>query len=187
VHPHIFRGNEKTLHLVMHYWSSVYESMDGVGGRFVREIERRLELIVRKSVSFRRLANRDGAEWFDEPRLHWRAISRRCRSEPWSGSPSGSTAHGTVRPKAILSARKESKMDALTDTRRRASLSDYLAAERTFLAWIRTGLALMGFGFVVARFGLFLQQIQVVQQAPSAQSYGLSLWFGTALIAVAWW
>ena len=29
-----------------------------------------------------------------------------------------------------------------------------LAAERTFLAWIRTGLALMGFGFVVARFGL---------------------------------
>jgi putative membrane protein len=37
----------------------------------------------------------------------------------------------------------------------RASLSDYLAAERTLLAWIRTGLALMGFGFVVARFGLF--------------------------------
>jgi uncharacterized membrane protein YidH (DUF202 family) len=33
------------------------------------------------------------------------------------------------------------------------------AAEQTFLAWIRTGLALMGFGFVVARFGIFLQQI----------------------------
>jgi len=31
-----------------------------------------------------------------------------------------------------------------------------LAGERTLLAWIRTGLALMGFGFVVARFGLFL-------------------------------
>jgi uncharacterized membrane protein YidH (DUF202 family) len=30
------------------------------------------------------------------------------------------------------------------------SPSDYLAAERIFLAWIRTGLALMGFGFVVA-------------------------------------
>ena len=38
------------------------------------------------------------------------------------------------------------------------SPSDYLAAERTFLAWIRTGLALMGFGFVVARFGLFLRE-----------------------------
>jgi len=66
----------------------------------------------------------------------------------------------------------------------RAALSDYLAAERTLLAWIRTGLALMGFGFVVARFGLFLQQLQAMQRALAAQSYGLSLWFGTALIAV---
>jgi uncharacterized protein (DUF302 family)/uncharacterized membrane protein YidH (DUF202 family) len=69
-------------------------------------------------------------------------------------------------------------------TRQKAALSDYLAAERTLLAWMRTGLALMGFGFVVARFGLFLQQLQVMQRVPSAQSYGLSLWFGTALIAV---
>jgi uncharacterized membrane protein YidH (DUF202 family) len=34
-----------------------------------------------------------------------------------------------------------------------------LAAERTLLAWVRTGLALMGFGFVVARFGLFLHEL----------------------------
>jgi len=61
---------------------------------------------------------------------------------------------------------------------------DLLAAERTFLAWIRTGLALMGFGFVVARFGLFLQQLQLVQHTSAAPTYGLSLWFGTALIAV---
>ena len=70
----------------------------------------------------------------------------------------------------------------------RADLRDYLAAERTFLAWIRTGLALMGFGFVVARFGLFLQQMEIVShtvaKSPAAQPYtGLSLWFGTALIA----
>ena len=70
-----------------------------------------------------------------------------------------------------------------TNMRQKAALSDYLAAERTLLAWIRTGLALMGFGFVVARFGLFLQQLQVMQRAPAMQSYGLSLWFGTALIA----
>ena len=70
-----------------------------------------------------------------------------------------------------------------TDTKPQANLSDYLAAERTLLAWIRTGLALMGFGFVVARFGLFLQQIQSIQHSPSAPSSGLSLWFGTALIA----
>ena len=61
---------------------------------------------------------------------------------------------------------------------------DYLAAERTFLAWIRTGLALMGFGFVVARFGLFLQQIRLVEPQLPQHSYGLSLWFGTALIIV---
>jgi putative membrane protein len=66
----------------------------------------------------------------------------------------------------------------------KAALSDYLAAERTLLAWIRTGLALMGFGFVVARFGLFLGQLQLMQHAPITQSYGLSLWFGTALIGV---
>jgi uncharacterized protein (DUF302 family)/uncharacterized membrane protein YidH (DUF202 family) len=66
----------------------------------------------------------------------------------------------------------------------KAALSDYLAAERTLLAWIRTGLALMGFGFVVARFGLFLQELQAVQKTLAGQSYGLSLWFGTALIAV---
>ncbi len=71
-----------------------------------------------------------------------------------------------------------------TEMKRRADLRDYLAAERTFLAWIRTGLALMGFGFVVARFGLFLQQLRLFDHAPSAPSYGVSLWFGTALIAV---
>jgi uncharacterized protein (DUF302 family)/uncharacterized membrane protein YidH (DUF202 family) len=61
--------------------------------------------------------------------------------------------------------------------------SDYLAAERTFLAWIRTGLALMGFGFVVARFGLFLQALQVGQ--PNLQlgaAHGPSFLFGTGLI-----
>jgi putative membrane protein len=61
---------------------------------------------------------------------------------------------------------------------------DYLAAERTFLAWIRTGLSLMGFGFVVARFGLFLQQVRMVEPGLQTHSYGLSLWFGTVLIAV---
>lgn len=75
-------------------------------------------------------------------------------------------------------------MDAPTAGKPKAALSDYLAAERTVLAWVRTGLALMGFGFVVARFGLFLQELQAVEKTLSGQSYGLSLWFGTALIAV---
>ena len=73
-------------------------------------------------------------------------------------------------------------MDAPRDTKQKADLRDALAAERTFLAWIRTGLALMGFGFVVARFGLFLKQLQFLEHHAANPSYGLSLWFGTALI-----
>jgi uncharacterized protein (DUF302 family)/uncharacterized membrane protein YidH (DUF202 family) len=75
-------------------------------------------------------------------------------------------------------------MGAPMEIGQRTDLRDYLAAERTFLAWVRTGLALMGFGFVVARFGLFLEQLRFIDHVPSAPSYGVSLWFGTALIAV---
>jgi putative membrane protein len=66
----------------------------------------------------------------------------------------------------------------------RPDVRDHLAIERTFLAWIRTGLSLMGFGFVVARFGLFLQELQVIRPSVQVRSYGLSLWFGTSLIVI---
>jgi len=62
------------------------------------------------------------------------------------------------------------------------SASDYLAAERTFLAWIRTGIGLMGLGFVLARFGLFLQEFNRLDPDLPARSYGLSLWIGVTLI-----
>jgi uncharacterized protein (DUF302 family)/uncharacterized membrane protein YidH (DUF202 family) len=64
----------------------------------------------------------------------------------------------------------------------RATPRDFLAVERTFLAWIRTGLALMGLGFVLARFGIFLREFNLNRPNLPSQSYGLSLWFGTALI-----
>jgi putative membrane protein len=35
--------------------------------------------------------------------------------------------------------------------------SDHAANERTFLAWVRTAIAIMAFGFVVAKFDLFLR------------------------------
>ncbi|MCA9637269.1 MAG: DUF202 domain-containing protein [Myxococcales bacterium] len=38
-------------------------------------------------------------------------------------------------------------------------LRDRMANERTLLAWIRTALALMGFGLVVAKFSLFLDMV----------------------------
>jgi len=60
----------------------------------------------------------------------------------------------------------------------------YFAAERTFLAWIRTGLGLMGVGFAVARFGLFLRQFQAAQSNLLRHSTGLSVWSGVALVVV---
>ena len=59
------------------------------------------------------------------------------------------------------------------------------AGERTLLAWMRTGLALMGLGFVVARFGLFLREIAAAGHMPLQQrSTGWSLWIGTGLISL---
>jgi putative membrane protein len=57
------------------------------------------------------------------------------------------------------------------------------AVERTLLAWVRTGLALMGFGFVVARFGLFLRELSATT-ATTVPSAGFSRWFGIVLIAL---
>jgi putative membrane protein len=61
-------------------------------------------------------------------------------------------------------------------------LRQHFALERTLLAYVRTGLALVGVGFVVARFGLLLREIGV-RTGPAA-SPGLSLWFGTVLVFV---
>jgi putative membrane protein len=58
----------------------------------------------------------------------------------------------------------------------------YFAAERTLLAWVRTGLAMMGFGFVVARFGLFLRELAAVRDVSPQHGSGLSLWVGTTLV-----
>jgi putative membrane protein len=44
---------------------------------------------------------------------------------------------------------------------------DHLANERTFLAWVRTAMGLIGLGFVVARMGLFLRQIAAEFPGPS--------------------
>jgi putative membrane protein len=75
-------------------------------------------------------------------------------------------------------------MDTTEERKPAADLRDYLAEERTFLAWIRTSLALMGFGFVVARFGLFLQALQITRGDPAAQGHGFSPWVGLGFIAV---
>ena len=47
----------------------------------------------------------------------------------------------------------------------------FFAAERTLLAWVRTGLTVMGLGFVVARFGLFLRLLALQPQTMLHQEY----------------
>ncbi len=56
------------------------------------------------------------------------------------------------------------------------------AAERTLLAWQRTAIALMGFGFVVERFGLFLRMVSNQPLSPSQR--GFSLWVGVSLLVL---
>ena len=60
----------------------------------------------------------------------------------------------------------------------------YLAAERTFLAWIRTGLSLMGIGFAVSRFGLFLRQLSAAESHLPPRTNGISLWSGVVLVTL---
>jgi len=57
-----------------------------------------------------------------------------------------------------------------------------MAAERTLLAWIRTGLSLMGFGFLVARFGLFMQEFAIIQGESNPGSPVWSVSIGASLV-----
>lgn len=72
---------------------------------------------------------------------------------------------------------------------------EHQANERTFLAWLRTSIALIGFGFAIARFSLFLRQLQVTLYPSTAsppgfnsESLGVALVVtGVATIAFAAW
>lgn len=56
----------------------------------------------------------------------------------------------------------------------------FFAAERTLLAWNRTSLTLMGFGFVIERFGLFIRLLSL--QHLDVVDRGTSYWMGIAFI-----
>lgn len=56
----------------------------------------------------------------------------------------------------------------------------FFAAERTLLAWNRTSLALMAFGFVIERFGLFVTILLPKHDMPLQR--GLSFWTGLAFV-----
>lgn len=66
---------------------------------------------------------------------------------------------------------------------------DHLANERTFLAWLRTSVAIVVFGFAIGRFAIAMRQLtafqgnvslpgQVSFPGPVARTAGLSVWMG---------
>jgi putative membrane protein len=64
------------------------------------------------------------------------------------------------------------------------TLRIHQANERTMLAWIRTGIALMAFGFAIARFGVFLRQVASVSQLAVHEKTIGSAWVGAVLVAL---
>lgn len=75
------------------------------------------------------------------------------------------------------------------------NFTDHAANERTFLAWVRTAIAVMAFGFLVARFNLFLEiaassaaggRLAAVPGGGFGGAAGVGLIFaGTVMIAIA--
>lgn len=69
----------------------------------------------------------------------------------------------------------------------------YFAAERTLLAWVRTGVTIVGLGFVVARFGLFLRVIHPTRPSDSMSTLGsttigvILVLFGALGVVLAAW
>lgn len=59
--------------------------------------------------------------------------------------------------------------------------SNHLANERTFLAWVRTSVAIVVFGFAIGRFAIALHQLTALQEHP-AKTTGLSVWLGIVSI-----
>ncbi len=60
----------------------------------------------------------------------------------------------------------------------------FFAAERTLLAWLRTGIGIVGLGFVVSKFGLFLRLTASSSPAsgPLPPSTGVSHYLGVAFV-----
>jgi putative membrane protein len=58
---------------------------------------------------------------------------------------------------------------------------DHLANERTFLAWVRTGAAIVVFGFAIGRFSIAMRELTALQGHP-VRTAGISVWMGSFTI-----
>jgi putative membrane protein len=60
---------------------------------------------------------------------------------------------------------------------------DHLANERTFLAWVRTGAAIVVFGFAIGRFSIAIRQLASFVGRPVG-TVSISVWMGSGAIVV---
>ena len=67
--------------------------------------------------------------------------------------------------------------DRASDNRAR----DHLANERTFLAWVRTGAAIVVFGFAIGRFAIAMRQLTALSGHP-VRTAAFSVWLGSGAI-----
>ena len=58
---------------------------------------------------------------------------------------------------------------------------DHLANERTFLAWVRTSVAIVVFGFAIGRFAIAMRQLTEFQ-GHGSKTTGFSVWMGMSSI-----
>jgi putative membrane protein len=58
---------------------------------------------------------------------------------------------------------------------------DHLANERTFLAWVRTGAAIVVFGFAIGRFSIAMRQLTALE-GHAIRTAGMSVWMGSGAI-----
>ncbi len=70
---------------------------------------------------------------------------------------------------------------AVTENSNANRASDHLANERTFLAWVRTGAAIVVFGFAIGRFSIAMRQLTALQ-GHAVKSVGLSVIMGSFTI-----
>ena len=69
----------------------------------------------------------------------------------------------------------------MTENSNSKRASDHLANERTFLAWVRTGAAIVVFGFAIGRFSIAMRQLTALQ-GHAVKSVGMSVVMGAFTI-----
>ena len=83
-------------------------------------------------------------------------------------------------------------MEEITENKKPGKVGNrrvHMANERTFLAWIRTSIGIMAFGFVVEKFALFIKKLDFFFEKPHVReavpaSFGYSSIFGIVLVAM---